>query len=496
MKPGLPTEMASSAPLPKTVLGYVSVRAAKSVFGTPLPKGRFSSAPYRAKSADRREVRRVVEKSGLTVLAESALGVAVAGPPAAYEELTGATLVTRERLMQAEFGRSRYVTHIDLVGPKQPRTLGVGVARARNSRIDGVVLERPRIPQGVFPSPLPPDPGRFHLRVPDDVALGLGANAAHRAGRQGDGIVVAMPDSGHYPHPFFAARHYALQPVVAMVPGTDPQKDPVGHGTGESANLFALAPGATLQPVRISDDGGRLVAAIGGFLKAKERGAAIITCSWGGDTEYPPAGGPDDADRAFAVEIQDAVESGVVVVFSAGNGSFSIEPQVPGVIAAGGAYVNQGLDVVASDYASGYESPWFPDVVVPTVCGLVGLRPRAQYILLPVPPGSQIDDLESKPALPEDPATDGTSGNDGWALFSGTSAAAPQIAGAVALVLGAKPGLTPAQVTEALTKTAIDVTSGRCFPRFNNPAGVGRDAATGYGLVDASAAVEYARTNF
>jgi hypothetical protein len=41
------------------------------------------------------------------------------------------------------------------------------------------------------------------------------------------------------------------------------------------------------------------------------------------------------------------------------------------------------------------------------------------------------------------------------------------------------------------------VTAGHSFPqRFNSPATVGPDAATGFGLVNAAAAVAYAQTNF
>jgi subtilisin family serine protease len=197
----------------------------------------------------------------------------------------------------------------------------------------------------------------------------------------------------------------------------------------------------------------------------------------------------------FALEILDAVEQGIVVVFSGGNGQFCIEPQVPGVIAAGGVFAGPDDRLRASDYASGYASPWIDGVVVPTVCGLVGLLPRAQYLMLPVPPGCAIDVDESLPD-PEDPdaLADGTRRDDGWALFSGTSAAAPQIAGAAAVLLGARPGLTPALVAEALVRTAADVTAGTCHPRFGNRARLGPDRATGAGLVDVSAALDFVLT--
>src|SRR5512132_1759590 len=88
--------------------------------------------------------------------------------------------------------------------------------------------------------------------------------------------------------------------------------------------------------------------------------------------------------------------------FSVGNGQFSIEPQVPGVLAAGGVYMDESGNLRASDYASGYQSPWFDNVVVPTICRLVGLQPRAQYLMLPLQPGSQIDQQESHSAVGSD----------------------------------------------------------------------------------------------
>jgi subtilisin family serine protease len=297
-----------------------------------------------------------------------------------------------------------------------------------------------------------------------------------------------MVDTGQYTHPFFVAHGYDVAATIALVPSTNPGEDPVGHGTGESANIFAAAPAATLRPYRASNNQGQLIAAIAGFLQAKGDSPNVLTNSWGGDEPYPPTGPISSANKPLVAEIRDAVEQGIVVVFSAGNGHFSVEPQVPGVIAAGGTYATGALDLRASDYASGYDSPWFPGETIPTVCGLVGMRPRAQYLLLPVPPGCEIDRGESTAADGDPP--DGTTDSDGWALFSGTSAAAPQVAGAAALLLGAAPAATPDQVRQALTETAIDVLAGRCHPRFNSPAGPGADAATGAGLVNAGAAVD------
>ena len=423
------------------------------------------------------------------------MGLSVSAPGGAYEDLTGGELRPVERLMQGEAGRIRYVTNIDIVGTKQPTALGVGVVKSKALKVDGVVIEKPRMYNAVFPSPIPANSPKFHLRVPNDVEVGLNAVTAHQQGQRGGGVLIAMPDSGWYRHPFFSAHNYNVQTPIAMVPNTDRSVDPQGHGTGESANIFALAPEATLQPIRASDDNGDLVAAQSGFLKAKELNPKIITCSWGGDS-FPPPDAPPEADLVLAAEIQDALARGILVVFSAGNGQYSTEPQVPGVLAAGGVFMDAGGDLSASDYASGYQSTWFDKRIVPTVCGLVGMQPRAQYLMLPIPPGCSIDQIESKPDE-TDPTADGTSGADGWALFSGTSAAAPQLAGAAALLLGSKPTLTPAQVIEALTKTAVDVVVGRSFPqRYNNPAGPGPDLATGAGLINVAEALKYISDHF
>jgi subtilisin family serine protease len=72
---------------------------------------------------------------------------------------------------------------------------------------------------------------------------------------------------------------------------------------------------------------------------------------------------------------------------------------------------------------------------------------------------------------------DDSHGNDGIDDFFGTSAAAPHAAGVAALLLEATPGTTPAGINMFLQTTAIDML------------GAGFDHDTGYGLVQADAAL-------
>ena len=228
---------------------------------------------------------------------------------------------------------------------------------------------------------------------------------------------------------------------------------------------------------------------------AKERKPDVITSSWSAD--YPPDQKlpdlPYPIDRILELEIREAIGSGVVVVFAAGNGTFGVEAQVPGVISAGGVYP-EGETLTASAYASGFESAWYEDaagarVKVPTVCGVVGQPPRAAYLMLPVPDGSRID-MEF--ALSDNGADlpDETQPFDGWALFSGTSAAAPQVAGAAAVLRGVNPQASPQEIAERLCETAIDVTEGHGHERFAHRAAEGPDLATGFGLIDVGRAVD------
>ena len=119
------------------------------------------------------------------------------------------------------------------------------------------------------------------------------------------------------------------------------------------------------------------------------------------------------------------------------------------------------------------------------------MKPGANYIMLPLEPGDQIDVGKAGGVFPNG---DETTNQDGWAAFSGTSAAAPQLAGVAALIKQACKKLKPKQIRAIMMKTARDVTTGNCNGTALTGAGgvtsvVGPDASTGNGLVDAHKAV-------
>jgi subtilisin family serine protease len=348
------------------------------------------------------------------------------------------------------------------------------------------------------PSVNPPPVNYFHLEMPQDVPATLNASAVHRAGITGKGVRVVMVDSGfaHGAHPFFAAN--GSTSTVDLAPNAVNDKtDPNGHGTGESTNIFAVAPGATFIGVKVDNDDNPQQGAsmLEGFQTAMQHRPNVISISMGFDLrdgngqlrELP------NSLAALEAEIQAAVASGVTVVFSAGNGHFSFPGMMPDVISAGGVFVDQNGKMRASDYASAFASKIFPGRNVPDFCGLVGMQPHASYIMLPIPPGCEID---KETSAPQDPPGDGTATSDGWGVFSGTSAAAPQLAGVCALLLEKNPGLTPSDIKAVLRRTARDVRTGHGNPTSSDDeqtpvqAGPGDDGATGGGLVDAFAAFQ------
>jgi subtilisin family serine protease len=412
---------------------------------------------------------------GFEVLQQGPATMSIAGTRQLFEEVFGAKLRTEKATMMADVETEFLATEAPLTMPEALANLIEGVAIA--------------VPPEFYESPLPPlapiDPAAYrYLFVPDEVGLIVNADRVHRLGATGKGVKVAMPDTGFYPHPFYNWHGYTVLSTVLGSGATDPSKDDVGHGTGEAANIFAIAPGATLIPVKMGND------PVGDFNKAVAQNPKVITNSWGYDVDTMTWAQLKAANlnlhnylRALEAAVANAVAKGIVVCFSAGNGHRSFPGSHPDVISVGGVHVKYPFitfdDLEASSYASSFDSKLYPGRHVPDLCGLTGKKVtvggggKAPSIMLPVQPGCQLDGI-----LPTTGAA-----KDGWGLFSGTSAASPQVAGGVALLLEKKPTLTPAQVKEILKKSATDVKTGTSSS--GQPAGPGPDAATGAGLLNA-----------
>lgn len=420
-----------------------------------------------------------LETEGIDVLAVGQTTISIAAPVKVYERVFKTRIVPEERRAIKEFGKVTTATFLEC-----PDTAIQGLIDPVDSPLadllEGVALNKPVY---YFASAFPPSKEYWHLDVPADVSLGMKADRAHRMDWTGRKVKVVMVDTGWYRHPFFVQRGYRASSVVLGPAATDPDRDEVGHGTGESANLFAVAPDVDFTMVKAN-----FVNAVGAFNEAVALGPDIISCSWGYDVETGPL---DAADRVLAAAVARAVRQGIIVVFAAGNGHWGFPGQHPDVISVGGVYMQNDGSYEATPYASGFASKIYSRNV-PDVCGLVGLPPPpAIYIMLPVEPNDHYDQDFSGGVHPDG---DETARDDGWAAFSGTSAAAPQLAGICALMKQVCPRLTPFQVRDILMRTARDVTTGSCSPRTGgHPAVPGPDLATGHGLARAFLATLIAR---
>ncbi len=372
------------------------------------------------------------------------------------------------------------------------------------SVIDDAYIQWPHIyMSGIFPGPtsaLPPSVSYHHLRVPGDVTMLLGADPVHRGGITGKGVRVAMIDSGFaMGHAYFQERGYDTQVVLA--PGaTEVAQDGNGHGTAECANLLAMAPDVEFTGVKLDNEqfpaNGATI--LEGLQTAMQHNPQVISVSLGFDMCPTDLSGKRTSNnhltvlpnslKALEAEIRAIAARGTILVFSAGNGHVSFPGMMPEVISAGGVYVDQQGNMRASDYASAFASKIYPGRNVPDACGLVGLANNgASYIMLPVQPDCETDRQ----------TTDGTAANDGWAVISGTSAAAPQMAGAIALLLQKTPGLSADEIRQIFDMSSRDVVDGEASAVSNEnngglAAAPGRDPATGSGLINLHAALALA----
>ncbi|HEY0902587.1 MAG TPA: S8 family serine peptidase [Marmoricola sp.] len=342
--------------------------------------------------------------------------------------------------------------------------------------------------------------------------------AGTRPGVTGAGVTVAVLDSGIFAgHPDFGDRvvkglNFSYSEAAqqagfsaeqwdayAESTGNLALQDEVGHGThvastvgGDGSlsasqggpDLAGVAPGVSLISMRVATPGFGIVddidweeAALAAFdwtiRHRVEHGIDITQNSWGLLPTEPnclglDCGEPTDFD-AMSEMIGSVVDSGVQVVFSAGN-----DGPEPGTI-------------------GGYHDPSNGAVLVGAACKSVD---SSQCVA-----GQQITDFSSRGAADgTGPQVDVVTPGDtimaalspsvlvpltecpeiqqpGYFCISGTSMASPHVSGVAALMLQANPQATPAEVKQCLLSTAVDMMD----PGF--------DIHSGLGMVDAEAAV-------
>ncbi|MFT7645371.1 MAG: serine protease [Candidatus Poriferisodalaceae bacterium] len=263
----------------------------------------------------------------------------------------------------------------------------------------------------------------------------------------GSGVVVAILDTG------VLATHEDL--VGRIVPGADfvagvgdgtladhPHGSHVAGIVGASANnslgIAGGAPGVQIMPVRVlnSNGSGSVSGVSNGIIWAVDHGADVINLSLGTSTD----------SSTLRAAVAYAESRGVVIVAAAGNAALTGNPVTyPAAIAE---VVAVGATTAGDARASYSNHGTWIDIVAP---------------------GSGIWSLANH-------------NDSAYASMSGTSMASPYVAAATALVVGAAPGLTPAQTRAALFATAEDL----------GP--VGKDNDFGVGLINPLAAVQSVHT--
>ncbi|KIQ53538.1 S8 family peptidase [Meiothermus taiwanensis] len=242
----------------------------------------------------------------------------------------------------------------------------------------------------------------------------VGAPSAHNRGLGGDGVRVAVLDSG-------------VDGAIPQLPGYDfvendstPQDDflPGGHGTGVAGLVKEIAPAAGIIPVRVCDADGvcrasRVVRGVCWVVENRQ-GPTVLNLSLGGDTPV----------EALRLALQAAISQGIPVAAAAGN---------------------QGLQGSPAHYPAAFDLPGLVAVAAleqdPKTQG--GLKPapystRGAYVDLAAP-GTALECV--KPG-------------GGLGSCTGTSFATPIVAGAMALWLSAQPSLSPAQLQQNLEQYA------------------------------------------
>jgi serine protease AprX len=213
-----------------------------------------------------------------------------------------------------------------------------------------------------------------------------------------------------------------------------------GNGQQSSGKYAGVAPGANILGLSAGD--ASLLFILSGFdyllANAASFNVRVVNCSFSANTVF-------DVNDPVNIATKMLTDNGVSVVFSAGNtgpGADSLNPYAvaPWVISTG-ATDNRGTLANFSSRGDFGSSLFRPTLVAPGV-NTVSLRPSTLASVTTVEGLLANDSALSASELPY------------YTTGSGTSYSAPQVAGAIALMLEVNPNLTPAQIRDILQRTA------------------------------------------
>jgi serine protease AprX len=285
-----------------------------------------------------------------------------------------------------------------------------------------------------------------------DVRSAVGADALLNRGYDGSGVGVALLDTGVVPVAGLSSGNVVNGPDLSFEsqsPGWA-HLDTFGHGThmagiiagnDRSTGYRGLAPGARLTSLKLASSDGavdvsQVIAGLDWVVQHRNddprNPIRVVNLSFGTD------GGQDYQVDPLTHAVENAWHAGLVVVVSGGN--------------EGGVLDNPAYDpyVLAVGAADDADTPRVTtDDTVPdfSARGTAGRRVDV------VAPGRSVASLRD-PGSYLDQAYPGARSGDRLFRGSGTSQAAAVVSGAVALLLDARPNLTPDQVKALLRSTA------------------------------------------
>jgi serine protease AprX len=313
-----------------------------------------------------------------------------------------------------------------------------------------------------------------------NLTIGLGeVDPPRDGGPDGSGVTVAVLDSGVATNTDLAASR--IIGWKDLVNGEPAPYDDAGHGTfvagliagdgsasipsedGGTANVQfrGVAPAADIVGVKVLDQVGEgrtstLIAGIAWVIAHKDEfNIRVLNISIGGSPVGPLKHDP------LAMAVEAAWKSGIAVVCAAGNeGDFGtggiLSPgNDPFVITVGATDTTQTADV-SDDVVASYSSigpTLFDEIAKPDLVApgnrLISLRATGSFIDVNFPANL------IQPSTYETTPTAGSEPN--YLMLSGTSASAPIVAGAAALMIGEDAALTPDDVKVRLMTTADPV---------------------------------------